>query len=369
MMKVAFDYQIFSLQAFGGISRYYLRLAEQLHLIGHAPRIFAPFYCNEYLSSVSPQLVDGRRVAKNNSALLRLALPVNKLVSDSKIKSWAPDVVHETYFSMFKVPRRTSPTVLTVYDMVHEKYPKQFSKWANISARKRAAVERADHVICISESTRKDLIREFQVDESKISVVYLGFDNFAEATLETDRPTSTSRPYLLFVGNRTGYKNFQGFLTAFSRSSALKADYDIVCFGGGAFTVAEKELMLSLALPEDRVLHRGGSDKILGDLYSQAAAFVYPSMYEGFGLPPLEAMAKGCPVIVSNSSSMPEVVGDAGCYFDPLSIEEMSTAMEMVAFSSSFRRSLVSAGYDRLQQFSWAFCAKKTIDIYSKLVR
>lgn len=368
-MKVAFDYQIFSLQAFGGISRYYVSLAEQLRSMGHAPRIFAPFHCNEYLSGASPDIVDGRRVANKNSKMMRLTLPVNHKFSNIRAKSWGPDVVHETYFSMFKAPRRSYPTVLTVYDMVHEKFPEEFSKWGNISVRKRSAVERADHVICISESTRNDLIQAFGVDESKVSVVYLGFDTFSDVSIKTDSLEISRRPYLLFVGNRAGYKNFHGFLRAFALSPALKADYDIACFGGGAFTVAEKELIHSLGLSEDRVRYQGGSDKVLGDLYSQAAAFVYPSMYEGFGLPPLEAMAKGCPVIVSHSSSMPEVVGDAGCYFDPHSIEEMSAAMEKVVFSSSLRQSLVSAGYNRLQKFSWASCAEKTMDVYTQVVR
>jgi glycosyltransferase involved in cell wall biosynthesis len=300
---------------------------------------------------------------------MRLTLPVNHKFSNIRAKSWGPDVVHETYFSMFKAPRRSCPTVLTVYDMVHEKFPEEFSKWGNISVRKRSAVERADHVICISESTRNDLIQAFGVDESKVSVVYLGFDTFTDVGVKTDSPEISRRPYLLFVGNRAGYKNFHGFLRAFALSPALKADYDIACFGGGAFTVAEKELIHSVGLSEDRVRYQGGSDKVLGDLYSQAAAFVYPSMYEGFGLPPLEAMAKGCPVIVSHSSSMPEVVGDAGCYFDPHSIEEMSAAMEKVVFSSSLRQSLVSAGYNRLQKFSWASCAEKTMDVYTQVVR
>ncbi|AQT93352.1 MULTISPECIES: glycosyltransferase family 4 protein [Pseudomonas] len=368
-MKIGFDYQIFSLQAFGGISRYYVSLAEQLRSMGQSPKIFAPFHCNEYLSSASTGVVDGKRVASKNSKLMRLTLPVNHLVSNSRAKAWAPDVLHETYFSMFKAPRRSCPTVLTVYDMVHEKFPEEFSKWGNISVRKRAAVERADHVICISESTRNDLIQAFGVDESKVSVVYLGFDTFADVSVKNDSPTSPRRPYLLFVGNRAGYKNFHGFLRAFARSSALKADYDVACFGGGAFTVAEKELIHSLGLSEDCVSHQGGSDKVLGDLYSQATAFVYPSMYEGFGLPPLEAMAKGCPVIVSHSSSMPEVVGEAGCYFDPHSIEDMSCAMEKVVFSSSLRQSMVSAGYNRLQKFSWASCAEKTMDVYTQVMR
>lgn len=368
-MKVGFDYQIFALQVYGGISRYYVSLAEELMLMGQSPKIFAPFHCNEYLSSTSAQIVEGERVAKRNSKLMRLTLPVNHFMSNKKINSWSPDIVHETYFSMFKAPRRSCPTVLTVYDMVHEKFPEEFSKWGNISVRKRSAVERADHVICISESTRNDLIQAFDVDESKVSVVYLGFDTFTEVSVRTDSLESSRRPYLLFVGNRAGYKNFHGFLRAFALSPALKVDYDIACFGGGAFTVAEKELIHSVGLSEDRVRHQGGSDKVLGDLYSQAAAFVYPSMYEGFGLPPLEAMAKGCPVIVSRSSSMPEVVGDAGCYFDPHSIEEMSAAMEKVVFSPSLRQSMVSAGYNRLQKFSWASCAEKTMDVYTQVVR
>jgi len=368
-MKVGFDYQIFALQAYGGISRYYVSLAEELKLIGHSPKIFAPFYCNEYLSSASPQIVEGRRFAKSNSKILRFTLPLNHFMSNRKNKLWMPDIVHETYFSMFKTPNRSCPTVLTVYDMVHEKFPKEFSRWGNISVRKRSAVERADHVICISESTRNDLIQEFGVDESKVSVVYLGFDTFTDVSVRTDSIEAFHRPYVLFVGNRAGYKNFHGFIRAFALSPALKADFDIACFGGGAFTAAEKDLIRSVGLSEDRVRHQGGSDKVLGDLYSQAAAFVYPSMYEGFGLPPLEAMAKGCPVIVSHSSSMPEVVGDAGCYFDPHSIEDMSSAMEKVVFSSSLRQSLVSAGYNRLQKFSWASCAEKTMDVYTQVMR
>ncbi|RMT93778.1 hypothetical protein ALP39_200428 [Pseudomonas marginalis pv. marginalis] len=368
-MKVAFDYQIFSLQAFGGISRYYVSLAEQLSVQGHSPKIFAPLHCNEYLSKASPQIVDGKRVASKSSKMMRLTLPVNQVISNGRMRSWAPDVAHETYFSMFKPSRRSCPTVLTVYDMVHEKFPEEFSRWGNISVRKRVAVDRADHVICISQSTRNDLIQAFNVDESKVSVVHLGFDNFAESSEHNESPDGACRPYLLFVGNRTGYKNFQGFLKAFALSSALKADYDIACFGGGAFTAFETELIRTLGLSPERVVHRGGSDKILGELYSRAVAFVYPSMYEGFGLPPLEAMAKGCPVIVSNSSSMPEVVGDAGCYFDPLSIEEMSSAMEKVVFSASLRQSLVSAGYNRLRKFSWASCAEKTMDVYTQVVR
>lgn len=367
-MKLAFDYQIFTLQAYGGISRYYVSLAEQLRVLGHSPKIFAPYHCNEYLSKASPEIVEGKRISRKNSKLMRLSLPVNQMLSNNRMRSWAPDVAHETYFSMFNASRRSCPTVLTVYDMVHEKFPEEFSRWGNISARKRVAVERADHVICISESTRNDLIQAFDVDESKVSVVYLGFDDFAESSTHIENVGATSRPYLLFVGNRTGYKNFHGFLKAFALSPALKADYDIACFGGGAFTAAEMEQIRTLGLSLDRVVHRGGSDKILGELYSQAVAFVYPSMYEGFGLPPLEAMAKGCPVIVSHSSSMPEVVGDAGCYFDPHSIDDMSSAMEKVVFSSSQRQSLVSAGYNRLRKFSWASCAEKTMDVYTQVV-
>ena len=124
----------------------------------------------------------------------------------------------------------------------------------------------------------------------------------------------------------------------------------------------------TLGLGNHQLVHRAGNDQVLASLYRNAAAFVYPSLYEGFGIPPLEAMAMGCPVISSNTSSLPEVVGDAGEYFDPLSEESMMAAMERVTQSSSRSGELVELGRQQYRKFSWEKCAQETMMVYRSLL-
>jgi glycosyltransferase involved in cell wall biosynthesis len=169
------------------------------------------------------------------------------------------------------------------------------------------------------------------------------------------------------VGSRGGYKNFSGLLKAFATSPKLKNEFDIVTFGGGAFNKQELQLIKQLGFKNHQVRQIGGGDDILAALYHQAAAFVYPSLYEGFGLPPLEAMAAGCPVVSSNTSSMPEVVRDAGEYFDPINIDEMQNAIEKVVFSNTLQKDLIALGYKNIEHFSWQKCARETLTVYKEL--
>jgi glycosyltransferase involved in cell wall biosynthesis len=148
----------------------------------------------------------------------------------------------------------------------------------------------------------------------------------------------------------------------------LKNEFDLIAFGGGAFNKQERALIHKLGFDSSAVLQVSGDDGQLGSLYAKARAFVYPSVYEGFGLPLLEAMANDCPVVTSNSSSMPEVVGNAGEYFDPLKIEEQSSAICRVVFDDHYRGALIEAGRQRLQMFSWKRCALETQAIYQKVL-
>lgn len=141
-------------------------------------------------------------------------------------------------------------------------------------------------------------------------------------------------------------------------------DFDIVTFGGPVFLTSERILMKSLGYSDGQVQHRVGNDDALGDFYRSATGLVYPSKYEGFGIPPLEAMAHNCPVICSNSSSLPEVVGDAGEYFLPDEIDDMRHAIEAVAYSDQRREALRRSGLARISRFSWEKCARETLDIY-----
>lgn len=364
-MRVAFDHQIFCLQNYGGISRYFSRIAEQMAITGNEVGIFSPLHRNFYLNDLPEGIVHGQKAEQYPPRTTRLALIYNHLLGQRAMRAWKPEVVHETYFSRFSAAPKGCPIVLTVYDMIHELFPENFSARDQTTALKRRAVERADHVICISESTRQDLMKLFSVPESKLSVAHLGFEQFKPCARET--AASPVKPYLLYVGSRHGYKNFSGLLNAVSHSKRLKTDFDIVAFGGGAFSPSELEQVQRLGFAAGQVRQVGGDDAVLGQLYEGAKAFVYPSLYEGFGLPPLEAMAHGCPVISSGTSSMPEVIGDAGALFDPLNGDEMAGAIERVVYSDSEIARLIERGRERLKQFSWQRCSQETLSIYKSL--
>lgn len=367
-MKIAFDHQIFCSQYYGGISRYFVSTALEMQNRGHDLQVFAPFYINNYLSEFPNHAAKGRYFKKYPPKTSSIFSQLNPFLSKHQIGKWRPDVVHETYFSKARMAPVGVPTVLTVYDMIHERFPNTLSADDKTSELKRLAVERADHVICISNSTRNDLIELFNVNPEKTSTVYLASD--IAPALEIGEPqnvNASDRPYLLYVGMRSGHKNFSGLIDALAASSRLKADFDVVAFGGGVFSEAERQMITDHGFLADQVRHVKGDDNVLGGLYANAAAFVYPSLYEGFGLPPLEAMAQGCPVISSNTSSMPEIIGDAGELFPPTDLGAMAEAIEAVVYSESRRAELIRKGYERLKEFSWQKCADQTLAIYEGL--
>jgi len=366
-MKIAFDYQIFFLQSYGGISRYFKILAEELSSLEQDVRVFSGLNCNNYLEDLDPSLVSGYKLQHYPRRTGRIINQLNHLVLGQKISSWCPDILHETYYSRRKTSNVNSARVTTVYDMIHELFPQAFSANDNTTEKKKAVFSRVDHIVSISHSTKADLVRLFGVDDSKISVVHLGVDaSFAsQPTIALD---SGNRPYLLYVGSREGYKNFSNMLNAISEDSRLKNDFDVIAFGGGNFTEIEQVLIEKLRFREGQIRQISGSDQILVNLYKHAAAFIYPSLYEGFGLPPLEAMMCDCPVVSSNTSSMPEVIGNAGEYFDPVDLASMRQAISNVVYSPIRKEQLVQAGRHRAKLFGWDKCANETLDVYKKLI-
>ena len=358
------------LQEYGGISRYICSLVKELSKInGAEARIFAPMHFNRNLNSMQGISDNGLLLPKLNPKLFRLSLIAGTFLARKSINSFHPDILHETYFSLDEYCPVDAKRVLTVYDMIHEKYADSFEGSMGTSNPKRMAAQRADHVICISESTRQDLVNICQIPIDKTSVIYLGVDEiFSPIHQHIDTQVHLPKNYLLYVGKRDGYKNFFGFLEAFAASSFLKEHYSIVCFGGGALQSSELAFAEMLGLKPDQLAHYFGSDDLLASLYRRAQALIYPSLYEGFGLPPLEAMASGCPVICSNTSSLPEVVGTAGEYFDPLSQKSMMDAMEGVLSSPKRKDDLMAKGYLQASKFSWEKCAEETMREYRKLL-
>lgn len=364
-MKIAFDHQIFTYQSYGGISRYYKVLIENLFNKNQDVRVFAGFHQNQYISSLPLSCVTGTKINKYPKKTLRAFQSINHLISQIQMKSWKPDLIHETYYSNKPSFKTDAIKIATVYDMIHEIYSSCFPEGDKTTYLKKKTFDRVDHIISISNNTKNDLIRLFGIDESKISVVHLGVDSKVFEQSKNLKSKEFS-PFILFVGARGEYKNFKGFLKAISSSHIIKNKIKVVAFGGGRFEKSELSLIKNLGFNDGVVYQVGGDDKVLASLYANALCFVYPSLYEGFGLPPLEAMASGCPVVSSNSSSMPEVINDAGEYFNPNINEEMIYAIEKVITSSSRQKELIELGTKNVRLFSWKKCTEKTLKIYER---
>jgi glycosyltransferase involved in cell wall biosynthesis len=366
-MKIVFDYQIFSGQKYGGISRYFAKMSSEFVKMEHDLKIFAPFHINEYLKKMDSSVVKGVNFEKFPYKTTRLLNFCNNAISEILTKKYPPDIFHETYYKGKGVdlPQNVN-RVITVYDMIHEKFPEQFAENDTTKEIKRQAVLRADHVICISHSTKDDLCEIYDLNPNSISVVHLGHEFDAEAP-HFNLPKLPKKPFLLYVGKREGYKNFNSLLEAVSSDRKLKAEVDIVAFGGGGFSKSEIEYIRNLGFSETNVMQIGGGDGVLKILYETAQMLVYPSLYEGFGIPPVEAMACNCAVVAANTSSIPEVIGDAGLYFDPRDFESQATAIKQVVFDSELRPDLIRKGLKRSKLFSWVKCAQETISVYDSI--
>ena len=173
--------------------------------------------------------------------------------------------------------------------------------------------------------------------------------------------------YILYVGDRYGYKNFARFLQAYGNSQILKKDFKVVCFGGYPMLPEELKEAEKIGILPNSLLYFSGDDSLLTKLYQGAAVFVYPSLYEGFGIPPLEAMSLGCPVVCSNTSSIPEVVGEAAEFFDPNNVQNITNALETVLYSNERTKKLSILGKERAKLFSWQKCAEQTKKVYLSL--
>jgi glycosyltransferase involved in cell wall biosynthesis len=263
-----------------------------------------------------------------------------------------------------RIGSHRAPTVLTVWDMIHELFSEAMDPAGAHAELKRSAILAADRIICISENTKRDLLERYPVSEGKVVVTYLASE--IDASLSYGPESVPEHPYYLYVGSRSRYKNFDGLLRAFASAVSSRANLTL-CVVGSQFTQTEEKLIAELDLAEN-VEHYGyATDTQLAKLYRCSRALVYPSLYEGFGIPPLEAMSCGTVAVVSNASSLPEVVGDAGVLFDPASRDELADILITLADDESRRQELIAKGRLRAAQFSWEETTAQTVEIYRAL--
>ena len=366
-LRISYDHQVFSWQTYGGISRYYYEIANRIASMGNSVEIFAPFFVNEYIKNGRQIHPCGVKIPFLRNISPQVLKIINSTLACLLIKhSRNIDILHETYYSLLDWCPKSAKRVITVYDMIHDKFPEHFSSWNKTRHIKENAIRRADHVICISENTRRDLLTILNIPEDKTSVVHLGYSLNFEKTVS--HQSDKKMPFILYVGSRGGWKNFDRLLHAYANSTFLNDECSLICFGGGGFSAHELSLMKSLKISEENIKYISGTDETLAHLYASASLFVFPSLYEGFGIPPLEAMSFGCPVACSNTSSLPEVVGNAAELFDPADTSSIRSALESVLTCPGKAKILVERGHERVQHFSWEKCAYDTLNVYTKIL-
>jgi glycosyltransferase involved in cell wall biosynthesis len=258
------------------------------------------------------------------------------------------------------------PRALTVYDMIHERFASLYPRDSTAST-KRAAVLAANSIIAISQHTKQCLIDIYNISPDRITVVHLGVPQLHTRDSAV-QAVSTLPPFLLYVGSRRGYKNFNALLAAFAQSGLAQQGIHLLAFGGGKLSAEERREASRLGV-DGRMIHLEGDDATLAALYQRAQALVYPSLDEGFGLPPLEAMANDCPVIGANAGAIPEVVDSAAYLFDPTDLDDMAGALTQVVTDEAMRQNLIQAGRLRTSHFTLERQVRQTLDVYQRVCR
>ena len=359
MISVYYDFQILLGQRYGGISRYFYELIPRLESLGVECDINCIHNYNYYFKDRLglAEMSDNKYVRVAGQGIFFF---VNKVNTFFDLRRKHYDIIHPTYYHMSY--GRKAKIVLNVHDMIPERL--HFNE--PLIAAKKRTLPKADRIIAVSENSKKDLLEYYpDIEPERVSVIY-------HASMMNPQPESQAkfarmdgRDYVLFVGNRWLYKNFARFFEAMKGVMSVHKDLCVFCAGGGAFTDKEKSAMKGW---EDRVFQGGLNDDELIDAYRNALCFVFPSEYEGFGIPILEAFACRCPIVCSGTSSLPEVAGDAAEYFDPLDVDDMAAKILDVLSDEELRTSMKARGLERLKFFSWEKSARETLKCYEEAI-
>ena len=262
------------------------------------------------------------------------------------------------------------PQVVTIHDLAYLYFPDDFTKkdlwqlinWTNLS------IKKATQIIAVSKTTKKDIVKNYQINENKISVVYNGFEKQDQRSNIKNQSDSlkikNKEKFILFVGTIQPRKNLSVLIDAFSEFALTNKDFKLIIVGKKGWLyndIFEKVKIMKL---KDKIIFAGHvDDNELVGYYKNAFCLVLPSLYEGFGIPVLEAMSYGCPVISSFTSALPEVGGDASLYFDPKNSGDLLEKLRELKDNKELRKELILKGRQRIKNFSWEKCGRETLDV------
>ena len=361
-MKILYDHLCFW-QKYGGVPRYFIEIMKCLPIENYI--CTAKISNNEYLKEIGIKSYPFFSKIKFRGKS-RIESEIGKLISIPLIVKGNYDIYHQTHYYpyAYKYLPKNVKAVTTIHDLNFYTIPEFYSVNSKTKEDMKISIEFADHIITISNNSKKDIIKYLGCPENKISVIYHGID--MEKFSQSYSMRGYDIPYILYVGARNKYKNFDGVIKAFSVLKDKYSDLKLYCAGISP-NVSEIELLTTYNIKND-VFFFQCSDQDLIELYRHALLFVFPSYYEGFGLPILESMAAGCPVVLSNTSCFPEIAGNAGINFNPYDVDSMINAIDSVIINSDVRNQMIRAGKEHVKKFSWEKCAQEHIKVYNSLL-
>jgi len=367
-MKVLFDHQIFSIQLFGGASKYFYELLKRLPEgdWNTTTRISNNVYIrnNQLFKHWDPM---PEHYFKGKA---RIMDQLNRLYTINKLKQGDYDIFHQTHFGNWcHKAIGNKKMVVTFHDMNHSRFVDLYRQNGvtdpdAVIRLQKQSVERADKIIAVSNNTKKDLVNMWNIDSDKITVIHHGIDKSPMPGLNLEREMAA--PYILFVGERYKYKNFDGLSKAFGKICMDYPDLKLLCTGKKLND--EEHKMLRLNNIENKTIQISADEQTMARIYRDAELLVYPSFYEGFGMPILEAMLYGCPVVLSDASCFPEIAGSAGLYFDPFQVDDIADKIKLLMNDSVLRKDKVRLGNERLTHFSWEKTASEHMKVYQELI-
>jgi glycosyltransferase involved in cell wall biosynthesis len=365
-----------AMHQYAGIARYAANLARALVFHHQREQAFGVFHLRNRstrwvsgLEGVPARTVRSGYKPWRMAVLLgqRAGIGFNRLVPDAEL-------FHATEHLL--MPLRAVPTVLTVHDLIYHLFPsyhRSLNYWY-LNTAVPLYVRRADSVIAISESTKRDLVQHYKVPEEKISVVYEAASSrfrpaSPEAVAEAKASYRLPSKYVLALGTIEPRKNLNRLVQAVCLLRQKDPELSLVIVGHAGWLYQDffQELE-KLEDPRAVLLSGYVPDADLPAVLTGATAYVLASFYEGFGLPILEAMACGTPVVCSNTSSMPELGGEAARYFNPHDLQDMVTAISAVLEDAELREEMRQLGFEQAARFSWARTARETLTVYERLL-
>lgn len=369
-MHLVVDGVIFEMQRRGGISRTFNEILPRLCEHG----IDATLCVSGTTVQTIPRhrrldkigLPAYRRLIRPERWWFRMHAQTRRLLLQRVLGNLTGSIWQSTYYTL--PPRGwEGPAVVFVYDMIHELFPQRFSKPIDrfVPAQKKRSVETADAIVCISETTRSDLLGVYDLGNVPTHVVHLA----ASKAFRPGRPIFAEndvmrRPYFLYVGERGRYKNFELLLSAFRDwSGGREFDLRVV---GPPLNMHESKTIAALGVTERIIVDDVADDENLARLYGSATALIYPSLYEGFGLPLVEAMACDCPVVAADIPSSREVAGNSAQYFEPHDQDSLVSALEAILRTGRSPHAK-AARQARANRFSWDRTAAQLMDVYGSV--